>query len=53
MVIVESSGSVKGNVITSYGESGSRSSSGAEIFRRNPSDPGMPVTHDGIINGNV
>lgn len=53
VVIVESNGSAKGNVITSYGESGSRSSSGAEIFRRNPSDLGIPVTHDDIINGNV
>ncbi|MFR9149131.1 MAG: RHS repeat-associated core domain-containing protein [Hungatella sp.] len=53
VVIVESGGSAKGNVITSYGESGPRGSSGAEIFGGNPSDPGMPVTHDDIITGNV
>ena len=53
MGILESSGSVKGNVITSYCESGPRGNSGAEIFGGNPNVPGMPVTHDDIINGNV
>jgi hypothetical protein len=53
VVIVESSGSSKGNVITSYGPDGARGNSGAAIFGGSPSDPGMPVTHDAIVNGNI
>lgn len=36
VVIVESAGSAKGNVITSYGPSGARGKSGAAIFGGNP-----------------
>jgi hypothetical protein len=53
VVIVESGGSSKGNVITSYGPDGARGNSGAAIFGGSPSDPGMPVTHDAIVNGNI
>ena len=53
VVIVESKGSAKGNVITSYGESGPRGSSSAAIFGGEPGDLGMPVTHDDIISGKV
>ncbi len=53
VVIVESTGSLKGNVITSYGPSGAGGNSGAAIFGGNPSDPGMPVTHDMIVNGTI
>jgi hypothetical protein len=53
VVIVESKGSSKGNVITSYGPDGARGESGAAIFGGKPTDPGMPVTHDSIVNGNI
>ena len=53
VVIVESTGSAKGNVITSYGPSGARGESGAAIFGGKPTDPGFPVTHGAIINGEV
>ena len=51
MVITESKGSSKGNVITSYGPDGPRGESGAAIFGGNSKDPGMPVTHEDILNG--
>lgn len=51
MVIVESVGSSKGNVITSYGPNGARGNSGDTIFGGKPKEPGMVVTHDSIING--
>lgn len=47
MVIVQSSGSSKGNVITSYGNSG------AAIFGGSPNDSGKAISHDAIINGNI
>ncbi|MNR58675.1 hypothetical protein D3C85_1797290 [compost metagenome] len=53
MVIVESKGSSKGNVITSYGPDGPRGESGAAIFGGKSTDPGMPVTHDSIVNGTI
>ena len=51
IVIVENCGSSKGNIITSYGPNGPRGNSGAAIFAGNPSDPGLPITHEDIING--
>jgi hypothetical protein len=51
VVIVESKGSSKGNIIMSYGPDGPRGESGAAIYRGNPSDPGMPISHEDIING--
>ncbi|WP_414853400.1 hypothetical protein [Brevibacillus sp. IT-7CA2] len=51
VVIVESKGSGKGNVITSYGQDGARGKSGAAIFGGEATDLGMPVTHDIIITG--
>jgi hypothetical protein len=53
VVIVESGGSSKGNIITSYGPDGARGNSGAAIFGGSPSEPGMPVTHDAIVNGEI
>ncbi|WP_156130303.1 hypothetical protein [Paenibacillus durus] len=53
VVIVESKGSSKGNVITSYGPDGARGESGAAIFGGKPTDPGMPVTHDSIVKGTI
>ncbi|MGL4696518.1 hypothetical protein [Enterococcus larvae] len=53
MVIVQSSGSSKGNVITSYGPDGPRGNSGAAIFGGSPNDSGKAISHDAIINGNI
>lgn len=53
VVIVESGGSSKGNVITSYGPGGPRGNSGAAIFGGSPNDQGMPVTHEAIVNGTI
>ena len=51
VVIVETQGSSKGNIITSYGSGGARGDSGAAIFGGSPGDPGMPVTHEDVLNG--
>ncbi|MGV6935548.1 hypothetical protein ACWA2B_08515 [Paenibacillus sp. CMM36] len=53
VVIVESKGSSKGNTITSYGPDGARGESGAAIFGGKATEPGMPVTHDAIVNGTI
>ena len=53
VVIVESNGSSQGNLITSYGPSGPRGDSGASIFGGSSSEPGMPITHEDIINGKI
>lgn len=42
-----------GQVLTSYGPSGPRGASGAAIFGGSPSDPGLPITHDALVNGKV
>ncbi len=47
------SGSIKGQVLTSYGPDGPRGDSGAAIFGGSPTDPGMPVTADMITNGEI
>lgn len=41
------------HIFTSYGPSGPRGESGAAIFGGSPSDPGMPITHDQIVNGKI
>jgi RHS repeat-associated protein len=53
VVITEGPGSRAGQLVTSYGPSGPRGDSGAAIFGGSPSDPGLPVTHDQIVNGTV
>jgi hypothetical protein len=53
VIIVESQGSARGNIETSYGSSGQRGKSGAAIFGGEPTDPGYPVTHDMIVNGEI
>lgn len=46
-------GAQKGQAITAYGPSGPRGTSGASIFGGSPNDPGLPITDDMIINGNI
>jgi hypothetical protein len=54
VVIVESQGSKKGQIVTSYGDSApTRGDSGAAIFGGSPTDPGLPVSASDIINGNI
>lgn len=53
VVITHGGGSAQGNVITSYGTSGPRGSSGASIFGGSPTDPGLPVTSDMILKGKI
>ncbi|MBP2321698.1 RHS repeat-associated protein [Kibdelosporangium banguiense] len=53
VVITQGPGSQAGQLVTSYGPSGPRGDSGAAIFGGSPSDPGLPVTHEQIVNGTV
>lgn len=36
-----------------YAKGDNVGNSGVAIFGGNPSDPGMPVTHDAIVNGRI
>lgn len=53
VVVTEGPGSSAGKMITSYGQSGPRGESGASIFGGSPEDPGMPITAEQILNGEV
>ncbi|SBV00099.1 RHS repeat-associated core domain-containing protein [Streptomyces sp. Ncost-T6T-1] len=53
VVITKGPGAGGGDVITAYGPSGTRGESGAGAFGGSPDDPGLPVTHDDIVNGNI
>ncbi|MFD8112350.1 putative T7SS-secreted protein [Streptomyces microflavus] len=53
VVITKGPGAGAGDVITAYGPSGTRGESGAKAFGGSPDDPGLPVTHDDIVNGNI
>ncbi|SED61683.1 hypothetical protein SAMN04489727_8597 [Amycolatopsis tolypomycina] len=53
IVVTIGVGSERGRVFTSYGPSGPRGKSGAEIFGGDPSDPGLPITHEMIVGGQV
>jgi hypothetical protein len=53
VVITEVPGSRRGQVPTSYGQSGPRGSSGASIFGGQASDPGLSITHAQIVNGEI
>ncbi|SFD59172.1 DUF6531 domain-containing protein [Streptomyces aidingensis] len=53
IVVMESAGARKGQIITSYGPSGPRNESGAAALGGKPEDPGLPVTHDNIVNGTI
>lgn len=49
----DGAGAYKGQAITSYGPSGPRGESGASIHGGSSTDPGLPITHDMIINGQI
>ena len=53
IVVTEGPGSSVGKLVTSYGPAGPRGESGAAIFGGSPADPGMPITHDMIVNGEI
>ncbi|GAB5417725.1 MAG: hypothetical protein Crog4KO_27110 [Crocinitomicaceae bacterium] len=53
VVIVSFEKSGRGNVITAYGESGIKGDTGAKALGGLPSDPGLPVTHEMILNGEI
>ena len=53
VVVSEGVGSGAGDIITSYGPSGPRGESGAAIFGGNANDPGLPVTEEIIIKGQI
>jgi hypothetical protein len=43
----------RGRAFTSYGPSGPRGDSGVEIFGGKPTDPGMPITDEMIVQGKI
>ena len=53
VVIIENAGSGAGNAITAYGELGVKGPSGASALGGNPSDPGVPVTAQDILEGRI
>lgn len=53
VVITEGAGSMRGQVVTSYGPGGPRGESGAAIFGGTPADPGPPVTPKMITDGTI
>jgi hypothetical protein len=53
IVVTEGPGSSAGKLVTSYGPGGPRGESGASIFGGSPTEPGMSITHDMIVNGEI
>ncbi|GAA4027324.1 hypothetical protein GCM10022409_09110 [Hymenobacter glaciei] len=53
VVITEGPGSSRGQIVTSYGPSGPQGKSGASIFGGQPTEPGLPVSHEQIVGGQV
>ncbi|MER7196736.1 type IV secretion protein Rhs [Streptomyces sp. CB01635] len=53
IVVTKGPGAGAGDVITGYGPSGVKGESGAKALGGSADDPGSPVTHDDIVNGNV
>ncbi|WP_405687141.1 DUF6531 domain-containing protein [Streptomyces sp. NBC_00057] len=53
IVVMESKGGGRGNLVTSYGPSGPKNASGAAAWGGSPADPGPPVTREQIINGEI
>ncbi|WP_419179107.1 hypothetical protein [Providencia stuartii] len=53
IVVTHGKGAAQGNVITSYGHSGPRGTSGAAIYGGSPTDPRLPVTPNMILNGEI
>lgn len=53
VVVAEGTGSRAGQIVTSYGPSGPRGASGVAVHGGAPTDPGLPITHDMIVNGTI
>jgi RHS repeat-associated protein len=53
IVVMESKGGGRGNVVTSYGPSGPKNESGAAAWGGSPEDPGPPVTREMIVEGKI
>ncbi len=53
IVVTEGAGSGRGSIVTSYGPSGARGTSGATILGGSPNDPGEPVTDAMITKGTI
>jgi hypothetical protein len=53
-IVVTKGGSENGQLLTSYGPSGPRGESGAAALKGGkPTDPGAPITHEMITNGEI
>ncbi|MGW3630741.1 putative T7SS-secreted protein [Streptomyces sp. NPDC005122] len=53
IAVVYGPGSKQGQVITAYGDSGIKGESGFRALGGSPSDPGLPVTHEDIVQGRI
>jgi hypothetical protein len=53
IVVVKSTKSAKGDVVTAYGKSGVKGKSGATVLGGSPTDPGEPVTDLIITEGRI
>ncbi|WP_250399283.1 hypothetical protein [Streptomyces cellostaticus] len=53
IVVVDGPGNTQGQAITAYGPSGIKGKSGAEALGGKVTDPGVPVTHEDIVNGSI
>ncbi|WP_404816550.1 RHS repeat domain-containing protein [Streptomyces thermolineatus] len=53
IVVTKGKGAGVGDVITGYGPSGVKGESGAKALGGSPDDPGDPITHEDIVNGNI
>ncbi|MEU6406376.1 putative T7SS-secreted protein [Streptomyces sp. NPDC046985] len=53
IAVVYGPGSKQGQVITAYGESGIKGESGVKALGGSPTDPGVPVTHEDIVQGRI
>ena len=53
VVLLHGPGSEAGQVITAYGPSGIKGSSGASALGGNATDPGGAVTHEAIVEGRI
>jgi hypothetical protein len=53
LVVLDGTGSARGNAITAYGPKGIKGDSGAQALGGQPTDPGGYISHDDIVNGRI
>ncbi|WP_307822006.1 DUF6531 domain-containing protein [Streptomyces coffeae] len=53
IVVTKGAGAGAGDVITGYGPSGRKGTSGVDATGGSPDDPGTPISHDDIVNGKI